>query len=179
MRMVTPAKRWTLPDVHRLPDDGNRYELVHGELFVTPPPTDDHETILARLARILEPYVAEQKLGLVYRPRAVLRFNGSEVEPDLMVRQPSPHKNTPWELTPRPSLIVEVLSGSTRQRDRIQKRELYEEAEVPEYWMIDPEYREVTVVSSKAEAVVVRDKLVWKPDGAGLPLTIVLSTLFD
>ena len=179
MHMAIRARHWTLPQVHRLPDDGNRYELVHGELFVTPPPTDDHETILARLTRILEPYVAEQQLGLVYHPRAVFRFKDSEVEPDLMVRQPSPQKNTPWELAPRPSLIVEVLSDSTRRRDRTQKRELYEEAEIPDYWIIDPEYREITVVHANAEDSVVRDTLVWKPHGVEQPLSISVGVLFE
>jgi Uma2 family endonuclease len=52
------TKRWTLAELHRLPeDDGNTYEVVHGELFVTPPPTVDHETVAARLVRVLDPYV--------------------------------------------------------------------------------------------------------------------------
>ena len=87
MLMATQTKRWTLEELHRLPDDGNKYELVRGNLFVTPAPTEAHETILARLTMILVPYVAANELGLVYRPRAVVRFDGSEVEPDLMVRQ--------------------------------------------------------------------------------------------
>ncbi len=78
MPMATATKRWTLEELHRLPDDGNKYELVRGDLFVTPPPTDAHETILARLTRLLDPYVAAHGLGFVYRPRAVLRFEGSE-----------------------------------------------------------------------------------------------------
>lgn len=55
---------------------------------MTPPPGGTHETILARLSRILDPYVESQGLGLVYHPKSVMRFEGSDVEPDLMVRQP-------------------------------------------------------------------------------------------
>ena len=67
MHMATKTKVWTLEEVHSLPDDGNKYELVRGELFVTPPPPGGtHETILARLSRILDPYVESQKLGLVF-----------------------------------------------------------------------------------------------------------------
>jgi Uma2 family endonuclease len=128
MHMATKTKRWTLEEVHSLPDDGNKYELVRGDLFVTPPPTDEHETIAARLARILDPYVAAHQLGLVYRPRAVMRFDGSEVEPDLMIRQPQRGKSGSWDDAPIPILIVEVLSGSTRWRDYLQKRELYMDA---------------------------------------------------
>src|SRR3954464_1486124 len=71
MHMATKLKRWTLEELHSLPDDGNKYELIHGELFVTPAPSDGHETISARLTRMLDPYVEAQGLGFVYRPRAV------------------------------------------------------------------------------------------------------------
>lgn len=88
MRMAELTHRWTIAELYRLPDDGNKYELVRGELFVTPPPTDWQETIGARLTRILDPYVAAHGLGLVYHPRAVVRIGeDTEVEPDLMVRQ--------------------------------------------------------------------------------------------
>jgi hypothetical protein len=63
MHMATNLKRWTLEELHRLPDDGNKYELVRGDLFVTPPPNDGHETILARLTDVLTPYVRAQRLA--------------------------------------------------------------------------------------------------------------------
>jgi Uma2 family endonuclease len=51
--MANPTRRWTIDELYSLPDDGNKYELVRGQLFVTPAPSDAHETIAARLARIL------------------------------------------------------------------------------------------------------------------------------
>lgn len=56
MQMAAQAGAWTLQQLHALPDDGNKYELVDGELFVTPAPTNRHEQILARLTRILSPF---------------------------------------------------------------------------------------------------------------------------
>ena len=53
--MPATTKVWTLEELHSLPDDGNKYELIRGELFVTPAPTNDHETISARLTRLLDP----------------------------------------------------------------------------------------------------------------------------
>ena len=97
MAMPAAPRRWTLDDLDRLPDDGNKYEVVRGRLFVTPAPAPRHEVVLARLARILEPYVDARKLGQVYRPRAVIRFEDSEVEPDLMVRAEPPAIDTPLE----------------------------------------------------------------------------------
>lgn len=182
MRMATRAKQWTLAEVHRLPDDGNKYELVRGELFVTPPPGDTHETIGARLVRILDPFVEREGLGFVYRPRSVVRYDGSEVEPDLTVRQahPAPTKmDSDWDNAPTPILIVEVHSGSTRRRDRVQKRSLYMDAGIAEYWMVDPERQLVTVVRAGHEDLVVRDEMTWHPAGASAPLTFAVSRAFE
>ncbi len=179
MRMATATKRWTLAEVHSLPDDGNKYELVRGELFVTPPPNEPHELISARLTRLLDPFVEANGLGFVFRPRAVMRFEGSEVEPDLMVRQ-GPVPGAPsWDGAPTPSLIVEIHSGSTRRRDQVQKRTLYLDAGVPEYWMIDPERRVVTVVRAGQPDDVTSGVLVWAPPAIKASLTLDVARLFD
>ncbi len=142
--MSTATKQWTLEEVHSLPDDGNKYELVRGELFVTPAPSPEHEDILAKLSSILEPYVRAEGLGMIYHPRAILAFDSSEVEPDLMVRHPHSGPGKTWDNAPIPSLVVETFSGSTRRRDQVQKRKYYRDAGVDEYWMIDPERRTIT-----------------------------------
>jgi Uma2 family endonuclease len=181
MAVATLVRKWTLDEVHRLPDDGNKYELVRGELFVTPPPGMGHETILARLGEILTPYVSAQKLGHVYHPRSVLRFEGSEVEPDLMVRTPhsAPRGNdSDWATAPIPRLVVEVLSPVTRRRDLNQKKELYLDAGVPEYWVVDPESRTVTVLT-RGSRVVVIDRMRWSPEGASPPLAFEIAEIFD
>jgi Uma2 family endonuclease len=152
MHMAAQTKRWTLEEVHSLPDDGNKYELVRGELFVTPPPSENHETILARLNAILVPFVAQHHLGMVYRPRAVVRFEGSEVEPDLMVRAERHVAGRDWDDAPVPILVVEVLSGSTRRRDNAQKRELYAHVGVEEYWIVDPDRASVRIVRRGVQA---------------------------
>ena len=142
MLVAIDIKRWTLDELHSLPDDGNKYEVVRGVLFVTPAPTWQHESILAALSAALSPYVVANGLGLVYHPRAVLRFEDSEVEPDLMVRRPSREANVDWTTAPLPSLIVEVLSPSTRSRDRKEKRTIYGDARIQEYWIVDPEQKD-------------------------------------
>jgi Uma2 family endonuclease len=181
MAVATLVRMWTLDEVHRLPDDGNKYELVRGELFVTPPPGVEHETILARLAAILTPYVSAQKLGHVYHPRSVVRFEGSEVEPDLMVRQPHPAprgNDSDWASAPTPCLVVEVLSSVTRRRDLNQKKDLYLDAGVSEYWVVDPESRTITVLTRRS-SVVVGDRMQWLPAGAGEPLGFEVGELFE
>ena len=178
--MPSTVKQWTLEEVHSLPDDGNKYELVRGELFVTPPPTYTHETMAARLLGILVPYVEEHGLGLVYSPRAVMRFAGSEVEPDLMVRALHQGNRPDWDDAPIPILIVEILSPSTRRRDRVKKRSLYMDARVAEYWMVDPERRSITAVRVGREDVVAleHETMRWSPEGATAELTFEVARVF-
>lgn len=179
MHMATQTKHWTLEEVHRLPDDGNKYEVVRGELFVTPPPSDDHETITARLTRILDPFVAANGLGMVYHARAVMRFEGSEVEPDLMVRQPHPRgRKGSWDDAPTPTLIVEVLSPSTRRRDHEHKRQLYLDAGVTEYWIIDPDNETIRVVTPGRPDELVKEEITWAPAGVAARLRIEVRQLF-
>jgi Uma2 family endonuclease len=178
MHMVAKTKVWTLEEVHSLPDDGNKYELVRGELFVTPPPTFDHETIAARLTRLLDPFVATHQLGFIYHPKAVMRFEGSEVEPDLMVRQPGDRKATTWDNAPVPILVVEVLSPSTRRRDHGPKRELYLDAAVAEYWIVDPDRQEIRSIRANHDDRVERARLTWSPPGVTQSLTIELREVF-
>jgi len=178
MHMAAQTKKWTLEEVHSLPDDGNKYELVRGELFVTPPPTPDHETIAAKLARFLDPFVARFGLGFVYRPKAVMRFEGSEVEPDLMIRQRG-DRTTTWDNAPVPVLIVEILSPSTRRRDHMQKRKLYLDAGVAEYWIVDPERREIRSIRPHEEDRVARDRIEWRPPGVADSLSIEIRDVLD
>jgi Uma2 family endonuclease len=178
MHMAQHLKRRSLAELDRLPDDGNRYELVRGELFVTPPPTPEHETIASLLSAILEPYVAREKFGLVYRPRAVVRVGRSRVEPDLMVRDRIP-RGTSWADAPRPRLVAEVLSPTTRQRDHLEKRNLYMNAGIPEYWILDDEERSLRVVRPDREDSVIQSKFVWRPAGVSRGLRIDVGSLFS
>jgi len=174
MEMAVETNAWTLDDLHRLPDDGNKYELVRGELFVTPAPTVSHEWVLAKLNMLLVPFVTEHSLGTVLHPRAVVQFEDSEVEPDLMVRQ-VPHEALKWHELPAPILVVEVVSRTTHRRDRNQKRRLYLDAGVSEYWIVDRDDRSVTVIRPGKPDTDVRTALEWRPSGASASLLIPLD----
>ena len=171
-------KKWTIEEFESLPDDGNKYELIYGELFVTPGPTVSHETILARLSRILGPYVVENELGYVYHPRSVIRLDpDTEVEPDLMVRQPPDDLESTWASQPLPILVVEVASNSTRRRDRVVKRGLYTDLAIPEYWMVDRQNRSVRIIRGDMD-VIAGESFEWHPAGAKTPLVISLVDVF-
>jgi Uma2 family endonuclease len=181
MHVASETKPWTLEELHRLPDDGNKYELVRGELFVTPPPNETHENILTCLTRLLDRFVEANDLGLIFHPRAVMRFEGSEVEPDLMVRarhQPAVGEKD-WDHAPIPILVVEVLSGSTRRRDHNQKRALYMDAGVEEYWIVDPRDRTIRSIRADREDELAKERLTWAPSRASESLSIELKSIFD
>jgi len=179
MSMVLQNNRWTLAEVHALPEDGNRYELVYGELWVTPGPTHEHEVIAARLARVLDPYVAHHRLGLTFRPQAVFRVGSDvEVSPDLQVRSPNADIRGSWETVPLPLLVVEILSPSTRGRDLGRKRDLYLGAGIEEYWVIDPEHRTITSLAPSRAARVYADVATWLPTGVQEALEIDVRALF-
>ncbi|HEX6051943.1 MAG TPA: Uma2 family endonuclease [Gemmatimonadaceae bacterium] len=179
MPVATEQKVWTLAELHSLPDDGNKYELIHGELFVTPPPVPEHEDVAARLTRLIDPFVAANDLGFVYHPRSVVRYRKSEVEPDLIVRKPWTGRRRKWEDAPIPILVVEILSPYTRRRDHEQKREFYMEVGVEEYWIADPEAHSILVVRQDEEDRLERETLTWSPSSAQSSLTIRLSDVFE
>lgn len=180
MAMPDPVASWTLEELHRLPDDGNRYELVRGALFVTPPPSWEHQRLASIIAARLQPYVAAHGLGSICFPRSVIRLGPrDEVEPDLMVR---PVPRTPparWEDAPLPILVVEIASDATRRRDRVEKRQLYREASIATCWIVDAETRTIRLVRPGREDEDITGSLVWHPDGASEPFTLDVADLFD
>ena len=179
MLMAAATRAWTLAELDRLPDDGNKYELIDGELFVTPAPSTPHEELAAVLREILSRYVETHALGRVYTPRAVVRTRKSEVEPDLMVRPLMTTLPKKWVDMPTPLLVVEILSRTTQRRDREQKRNFYLRIGVAEYWMVDRWERCIHVVRRDAPDVVADAQLQWQPHGATEPMHIDVAAYFD
>ena len=139
---------WTYEDYVRLPDDGQRYEIIAGVLYVTAAPTFGHQYIVAELFAALRAYVRQRELGVVLpAPFEVhLPDIAQPVQPDVLFlraeRQPPPEAGY---FEGVPDLVVEVLSPSTARTDRVVKFWAYEQAGVPEYWIVDPRARLVEV----------------------------------
>jgi Uma2 family endonuclease len=133
--------RMTLEELDRLPDDFNRYELLAGELFVTPAPRTRHQIIVTRLTDAMSPYVRRKKLGLVLAaPVDVTLEQEGRVQPDVLfiTRERLDIVTKEGVLGP-PDLVVEILSESSSSADRKDKRDLYKRSGVKEYWIVDPE----------------------------------------
>lgn len=168
MGMPAEAPYYTVEMVRATPDDRNRYEAVHGELLVTPSPGRGHQVIVARLVRILAPYVEQRGLGLCLpAPFDLVHGRGSLVQPDVLVLRAG--ASGEWMGQLRDLLLaIEVVSPSSRRADRFTKRRLYQEAGVPTYWMVDPEAGCVEVWTPADEFPrVEREWVGWRPEGAG------------
>ena len=164
MHMALKVHRWTRADLARLPDDGNRYEVLDGKLFVTPLPSPEHQRIAFELMLRLEPYVSRHALGLLVGPGAVV-FGDNELQPDVVVfPSRAPVRGSRWDQLPCPWLVVEILSPTTRRRDLSDKRKAYRELGIGDYWVIDPARRSATCWTSGSDKpLVTEDTIIWRP----------------
>ena len=174
MHMALETRPWTRADLDRLPDDGNRYEVVDGRLFVTPAPSAVHQQIVAWLSARITPFVVANGVGVVHQSPSVMVKDDSQVEPDLMVLPNGVFID--WSRAPTPILVVEVLSRSTRRRDLNEKRDFYIGRAVEEYWVVDREDRSV-VRFRGGTAETVTGLLKWTP-GCAETLEMDLTELF-
>lgn len=133
----------TYEDYCALPDDGRRYEILEGELFVTPSPSRAHQRFAMNLAVILHPYVRERRMGEVFiAPFDVILEKTTVVVPDLsFVGQERLSVVTDRGVEGAPDLIIEILSPGTARRDRVEKAQLYARHGVRHYWLVDPDGR--------------------------------------
>lgn len=181
MPALSPPPYWTATMVRALPDDGNRYECIDGELLVTPSPLNIHQAVVGELYRALFPYVREQGLGYVQvSPLDVELDDGMIVQPDVLAFRLTPSVSAGRIHGPDLHLVVEVLSPGTARRDRGLKRRFYERIGVHEYWIVHPASRLLERWRPGAGAAEFEDgEIRWHPEGASAPLLIDLPALFD
>ena len=179
---VEPAGRhyWTVDDVRALPDDGHRYELVHGELLVSPSPRKRHQRVLRRLLFALEAWLRQHPVGELFASPADLTFGPDTLlQPDLFVLTPEAAASPDWNTLGEVLLAIEILSPSTARHDRFPKRRAYQEAGVPLYWIVDADARQVEVwTPADSFPRLETDHLTWHPAGAADPFTLDLPALF-
>ena len=181
MGMPQVATPWTRTQVLALPDDGQRYELVDGELLVSPGPGWRHQYAVAAFYRRVHDWLERRGLGVVIFAPADLAFDGPQLlQPDVFVaplvggRRP---KN--WSDVRIPLLVIEVLSPSTARYDRLIKRVFYQRQGVPEYWVVDLDAPLVERWRpGDARPEILTDWLEWQPDPAQPPLVLDLAALF-
>lgn len=134
--MIVTRGTWTRDDLAQLPDDGSRYEIIDGTLVVSPAPSRTHQRVSAALYRLLHAACPDH-LEVLTAPLDIELDDRSVLQPDLLVARRDQEGEK--ALLGRPELAVEVLSPSSRRIDRVLKRERYERAATPAYWIVDPD----------------------------------------
>ena len=180
MAMAAPLY-YTADMVRALPDDGNIYEVVHGELLVTPAPRPWHEEVAHRLLETVRAYLRREPIGHAFGSRSDLSWGLRDVlvSPDLFVVTLDEARRLDWLALRTVLLAAEVISPSSTRADRFTKRRLYQEHGVPLYWVIDPDARFAEVWHADDDfPAIARDHFEWRPAGSREPFMLELAELF-
>jgi Uma2 family endonuclease len=146
--LLTTEKHSTVRDYERLPE-GAPYQLIAGELIMSPSPILSHQRIIRRLALRLDDFIQREQLGeIVLSPMDVYLTQEDVYQPDLIfIRKENVHLLDPNDrIRFVPDLVIEVLSPSTGSYDYSRKKRIYCERGVREYWIVDPEDRTIEIM---------------------------------
>ena len=149
---VPAALRFTYDDYALLPED-RRYEVVDGELFLTPAPMTFHQFVKGRLKHLLDDFVEAGSLGLVLdAPCDVVLSEHDVLQPDILFVSAARRSVVGEKYVGQaPDLVIEVLSPSTEDRDRTAKAKRYATFGVKEMWLVDPGAKTIEVLDNTGE----------------------------
>ena len=180
-RTTGSRDQWSYAEYARLPDDGNRYEVIDGEVLVTPAPSTGHQHVVGRLYRQLIDYAERHDLGYVLFDVDVLFVTGQFLRPDLVfIPKIGRDGLTDRGVEVPPGLIVEVLSPSSRSIDLVRKPARYRDFGVSLYWVVDPAESVVHAWDFRESPTPVRHEhtIEWQPVSTVPPLVIGLEGVF-
>lgn len=175
MALVT-VPRYTVDDLERFPEDGNRYELLDGVLLVTPAPRAVHQIVATRIAASLHNAVGT--VAHVVGPGAISVPPRTQLQPDILVYPSRFSPTTDWAKVDEHWLAAEVLSRSSRIYDREFKRDAYFALGVREVWLVDIDDLSVEVCRSRGRAELVRETIVWRVPTIDTVVSIALGEIF-
>ncbi len=177
-------QQWTYAEYARLPDDGNRYEIIAGEVYMSPSPHHKHQLASVRITGVFENFTREHGIGQLYGPLDVLLSGSDYLIPDLVfLRHERRAILSDRGLESPPDLVIEIISPSSAFRDRGLKRERYALFGVPLYWVVDVTLRQIEVYrlaeNPTGPAEIVTNTLVWHPVPGGPALTLSVPFVVD
>jgi len=181
MSVATPLL--TAEELDQFPDDGKRREIIGGELHVSPAPAEIHQDLSMRLSNLLYLAINLTDAGKAYASPVDVRFSPTDqVQPDLLAIRKDRlgiYKGS-HVVHGAPDLVIEILSPSTARYDQVEKRQLYEENGVPEYWIVDPERRQLIILRlTDAGYVAVEPESGFLRSTAIVDLTVDPVALFE
>lgn len=176
MSAPSAARRYIVDDLYTFPDDGNRYEIVHGELLVTPAPRSDHQLVVMEIATALHVYLdgVGRPARVLAGPADIIYDQETWVQPDILV-VPAHEVSHDWRTFRNLLLVAEVVSPSSARGDRLVKRREYQERGVGTYWVVDADARVVEEWHPGDDVpALVTDTLRWRaaPEVPGLVLPL-------
>jgi Uma2 family endonuclease len=184
--MAMPAGRteWTVEMLDALPDDGQLYELIDGELFVAPAPSDVHQLVVGTLFARLRQYLRPSSVGRALNSPADVRRGDrrrNRVQPDVFVVRLTDSKRPPYPFDLTDLLLaVEVESSSNAAYDYQTKRELYLTNGVAEYWIVNPVAHTLARWRGRADpGELVTAKIEWRPEGMPEPFILDIREFFE
>jgi len=182
MAMATAIPHYTADEVRQFDDPRLRFEVIRGELFVSPAPRVSHQLLVSALNHTFFEYFAANPIGVVIPGPFEVEFSDdSAVQPDLLVVLDTQRSRlTPERHHGPPALVIEIISYSSKRTDRLQKRLLYVEEGVSEYWVVDPALKQLERWRAGDQAAeVLKDEVTWQPAPGAPPLRIALRQLFE
>lgn len=155
MSLTGMSRPFTVDDLETMPDDGRRYELIDGELLVSPAPGWPHGEASGSLYFFLR-QACPREFRVFHAPFGVRPDRANEVQPDVLVARYT--DLTEKFLPAAPVLAVEVISPTSRLHDANLKKAFYERLGVPRYWLVDPDRDEpaLTVFALSADGAYER-----------------------
>ena len=186
MGMPAIHRHWTTADVRALMDESRhwpRYELVGGQLLVTPAPGIIHQVAVLEFARIIADYVDREHLGITLTsPADIELLPGTITQPDVFVVPgrllPDAEVLPGWPDVTALLLSVEVISPASARSDRVEKRDSYLDAGVPEYWIVDLDARIIERWTPNRHTPRLElARFEWLPEGAQSPLVLDVREL--
>lgn len=155
---MTTSLRWTSADLETLPDDGKRYEIIDGELYVAKQPDWPHQRACGQAFRLLQNWSDQTNHGQANIAPGLIFADDDDVAPDVIWIS-NERLNTALEsdgkLHYAPELVIEVLSftGTNERRDREAKLKLYSRRDVSEYWLLDWRKKQVEIYRRQGKAL--------------------------
>jgi Uma2 family endonuclease len=179
--LQTDHPEWTAQLVRQLPEDGYRYEVIDGELVVSPSPGGRHQRACALLWRMLDTFATTHGLGAASLAPTDIEYSPQRlVQPDVFVMPLEDGQVAPdWDRLPQLLLVAEVLSPSTALHDRRTKRKMYLDEGVPQYWIVDLQARLIERWRPGDDRPELCDDVIeWHPAGHAPTLTIDVAAYF-
>jgi Uma2 family endonuclease len=175
MAVIRQAERpYTAEDLAQMPDDGRRYEILGGELIVSPAPSIKHQWVSMELSAQIRSFARLQQLGLVFFAPLDVRLGRHDiVQPDIVfILNEHLHILQAWGVEGSPDILVQVVSPSSRLNDRIRKSAIYADEGVLEYWIVDLDTRSILTQE------LVSGEYVPMPMSEGRATSRILTGLF-